>query len=128
MKLAGEEGYSVRKAPKSPKKRKEFFWARTKKERVAILLAGVTMNFILAVGITTYLLTQGTYEVSGRVHIETVMAGSPASIAGLMERDILQTISEDPQANNPKIITLPSDLIRFYPNTCRPKSYAHNFT
>ena len=51
------------------------FWAKSKKERSAILLAGVTMIFILAVGITTYLLTQGVYETSGRVHIEKVVVG-----------------------------------------------------
>src|SRR3989344_5918055 len=61
VKLAGEdeetEGHQVK-----AKNKKKYFWARTKKERAAILLAGVTMNFFLAVLLTAYLLTQGVFE------------------------------------------------------------------
>ena len=90
VKLAGEDETSDSlKSLKSPKSLKSYFWARSKKERAAILLAGVTMNFFLAVGISTYLLTQGVAEVSGRLHIERVLPGSPAEKAGLRERDIL---------------------------------------
>ncbi len=71
-------------------KAKEYFFARSKKERAAILLAGVFMNFLLAVGITTFLLTQGVQETSGRVHIEQVQANSPAQKAGLKANDIVE--------------------------------------
>jgi regulator of sigma E protease len=92
VRLAGEDDPPSHKASggKLMYLKKEYFWAKTKKQRTAILLAGVTMNFLLAVGITTYLLTQGVYEASGRVHIETVVAGSPASAAGLKTNDIIE--------------------------------------
>lgn len=91
VKLAGEdEDPSSLKTPKSPKSLKSYFFARTKKERAAILLAGVAMNFLLAIGITTYLLTQGVEEPSGRVHIENVITNSPAEKAGIMKGDIIE--------------------------------------
>ena len=83
---------------------KKFFWARSKKERAAILIAGVTMNFLLAVGITGYLLTQGIMEPSGRVRIEKVQPGSPAESIGLKENDIVTFIDT-------KSVSVPKDLI-----------------
>jgi membrane-associated protease RseP (regulator of RpoE activity) len=87
------------------KHRKEYFFARSKKERAAILLAGVAMNFVLAVGITTYLLTQGVQEPTGQVHIERVIANSPAQKAGLKEGDIVTRVNEE------KDIMVPLELI-----------------
>lgn len=90
VKLAGEdEGESSVISRQSSVKTKKYFWARSKKERAAILLAGVFMNFLLAVGITTYLLTQGVAEISGRVHVEQVLPGSPAEKAGLAKDDVI---------------------------------------
>lgn len=83
---------------------KKFFWARSKKERAAILVAGVTMNFLLAVGITGYLLTQGIMEPSGRVRIEKIQPGSPAASIGLHENDIVTFIDTKP-------VSVPKDLI-----------------
>lgn len=88
VKLAGED--ESEGSHPHIKNRKEYFFARTKKERVVILLAGVFMNFLLAVGITTYLLTQGVAEPTGHVHIERVLANSPAEKAGLKEKDIIE--------------------------------------
>ena len=62
------------------------------------------MNFVLAVGITTYLLTQGIFERAGRVHIETVVAGAPAEAAGLKEKDVVAAIDG-------KAISQPAELI-----------------
>lgn len=87
VKLAGED--ESEGSHPHIKHRKEYFFARTKKERAVILLAGVFMNFLLAIGITTYLLTQGVQEPTGKVHIERVLPGSPAEAAGLKERDII---------------------------------------
>ena len=88
VKLAGEDEESE-KANVKGARLKEYFFARSKKERAVILLAGVTMNFLLAVGITTYLLTQGVAEVSGRVHVESVVPGGPAEKAGIQKNDII---------------------------------------
>ena len=110
VRLAGEDEADMH--PHVKGKLKEYFFARSKKERAAILLAGVTMNFILAVGITTYLLTQGTYETAGRVHVEKVLAGSPAQTAGMQNGDIITEAEEDGGGDFKKIV-VPADLITF---------------
>ena len=93
VKLAGEDDDQKFGSGFTQKNAKHLFWARSKKERAAILLAGVAMNFLLAVGITTYLLTQGVHEPSGRVHMEKVLPGSPAEQAGLQKEDIVSSIT-----------------------------------
>lgn len=116
VRLAGEdqEPDSIPKA-KFKGKLKEYFWARSKKERASILLAGVTMNFLLAVLITVGLLIDGVKEPSGRVHIERVIAGSPADKAGLLSGDILVSASDVPlgDAGEQKRLTVPGDVIDF---------------
>jgi len=104
VRLAGEdEDPSFAKAS-AGKGRKHFFCFRSKKERAAILVAGVTMNFLLAVGITGYLLTQGIMEPSGRVRIEKIQPGSPAESIGLKENDIVTFMDT-------KSVSVPKDLI-----------------
>lgn len=114
VKLAGEdEDEPVSVSERQKAKYKHFFWARSKKERAAILLAGVTMNFLLAVGITAFLLTQGVPQISGRVHVEAVVAGSPAEQAGLREQDIVTHATYHILDNQieTKAIRIPQDLI-----------------
>jgi regulator of sigma E protease len=116
VKLAGEDDAAALEAGrgKKPANIKEYFFARSKKERAAILLAGVTMNFVLAVGITAYLLTQGIFERAGRVHIENVVAGGPAAEAGIQKDDIVKEVVYPVAANSEKAepIETPSELIQ----------------
>lgn len=92
VKLYGEDSEEPKKA-NVPAKRS--FTNKSKKIRASILVAGVCMNFVLAVGITAYLLTQGVPEPSGRVHVEHVQPGSPAEQAQLKEGDIIASIQGD---------------------------------
>lgn len=119
VKLAGEDEEERSLKRSHPARQgetlKKFFWARSKKERAAILIAGVTMNFLLAVGITGYLLTQGIMEPSGRVRIEKVQPGSPAETVGFQENDVVTSVtfnSSDSLAPlDTKRIIVPRDLI-----------------
>ncbi len=110
VKLAGEDEANLEHKGKV-KNQETYFWARSKKERAAILLAGVTMNFVLAVVITTFLLGQGVFEPSGRVHVEKVVSGSPAAVAGLQKDDIILSVSSSNKS--PKSLKLPKELIDF---------------
>ena len=74
------------------------------------MIAGVAMNFIVAVGITTYLLTQGVMEPSGRVHVEKVVAGSPAEKAGISVGDTILSILS-PSSKLPRKFRSPKELI-----------------
>jgi len=95
VKLAGEDADAeeIHEAKTQDKKHiREYFWAKSKKARAAILLAGVTMNFLLAVGLTTVVLVNGITEEVDRVHVEKINPGSPAEVAGLHEGDIVTTV------------------------------------
>ena len=88
VKLAGEDIEEFDKPLTSEEKRRYFF-ARSKKERAAVLLAGVTMNFLLAVVIISFIFTQGVFVPTDRVHIEKVVANGPADAAGIKEKDVI---------------------------------------
>jgi regulator of sigma E protease len=114
VKLSGEDDAAALEAGRSkkPANIKEYFFARSKKERAAILLAGVTMNFVLAVGITAYLLTQGIFEPTERVRVQKIVAGSPADKAGLQENDIIASVGWGRDDNyRQEIIHTPAKLI-----------------
>jgi len=95
VKLAGEDQEDVDKEKASVKTAKErsiYFWSKTRGQRALILSAGVFMNFLLAIVITTFLLTRGVVEPTDQVHIETIAAGSPAAQSGLVTNDVITQI------------------------------------
>ncbi len=109
VKLAGEDDDQPDEMhSKVSNSQKKFFWARSKKERSVILIAGVTMNFILAVAITAGLLLDGVKEPSGKVRVEAVTAGSPAASSGLQPGDIITQIIIGKEIIK---VTVPNDLI-----------------
>lgn len=116
VRLAGEDeeenSIEARIKKNHGKNLSQFFWARTKLERTAILVAGVTMNFLLAVAITTGLLIYGIDEPAPRVKIVEVQSGSPAEIGGLMPGDLVKEIRYvDEKGNTKNVLTrLPSEL------------------
>ncbi len=118
VKLAGEDEDEKSGSGFTQKNAKHLFWARSKKERSAILVAGVAMNFLLAVGITTYLLTTGVMEPSGSVHVEKVLQGSPAESVGLLPGDIIRSVAEYPllDETKEKVLSKPGELIEYTKN------------
>ena len=94
VKLFGEEGEESGKRRKkpSPNLRKRAFYAKPAWQKVVVLLAGVGMNFLLAVVVISYLFTQGVMVPTNRVHIEQVLPNSPAASVGLMDKDIIKKI------------------------------------
>lgn len=113
VRLAGED-----KDPEQMKHKnkgasvKHMFWARSKKERAAILVAGVVMNFALAVAITAGLLVHGVNEPSGRVHVDRVVENSPAEQVGLLAGDVILGLSADKNMAE-KVPVVPQELISF---------------
>lgn len=97
VKLAGEDAEDIdreKRSVKTKQGRSRYFWAKSKKERIFILLAGVTMNFLLAVSITAFLLSRGIIEQTPRVRIEKVVSQSPAEAAGLLVGDVIKSVGE----------------------------------
>lgn len=89
VRLYGEElGQKV-------KDTKNTFWAKSKKARVAVIIAGVLANFLLAVvafGISYSII--GIPTKTGRVQIVGIAENSPAQEIGLKENDIVFGIDE----------------------------------
>jgi len=97
VKLAGEDAEDIDREKhrvKTKQARSHYFWAKSKKERIYILLAGVAMNFILAIGITGFLLSRGIIEQTPRVRIEKVVSQSPAEAAGLLVGDVIKSVGD----------------------------------
>lgn len=107
VKLTGEdEEVQNSKLNVQSKERKKFFWARSKKERAAVLLAGVTMNFLLAVIIISYIFTQGVFVPTEKVHIDKVTENSPAAEAQLQEKDVIISFADKDIKTTEDIINL----------------------
>jgi regulator of sigma E protease len=83
---------SGRAGNKKDKDAARAFYAKPIWQRVVVLVAGVSMNFVLGVAIISYLFTQGVMVPTQRVHIENVLPGSPAVSAGLEKGDIVKQI------------------------------------
>jgi regulator of sigma E protease len=108
VKLFGEEGEESGKRRKkpSPRLRKRAFYAKPAWQKVIVLLAGVGMNFLLAVIVISYLFTQGVMVPTNRVHIEQVLTNSPALSVGLMEKDIIKKIIIPEKSNTGEVTKL----------------------
>lgn len=96
VRLTGEDQIENQsKPPKDKAELKKYFWARPKRERIAVLLAGVTMNFVLAIIVISYIFTQGVFIPTERVHIEKVSEDSPAVTAGFIEKDVIISFADE---------------------------------
>ena len=86
--MAGEEqlpeGYQGREVP-----RNKILANKPAYQRLIVLLAGVTMNMLLAIAIfTAVFAVNGEYTTTTAPFVESVVAGSPADLAGLKEGDV----------------------------------------
>lgn len=99
VKLFGEDdagGGSVKRKATSEasKDLKRAFFARPAWQRATVVLAGVVMNFVLAVVIISYLFAgPGVALPSKNIKIVEVTASSPAQTAGLVKGDEVVSVS-----------------------------------
>lgn len=89
------------------------FFHRPIWQRTIVLIAGVTMNFVLAVMLISYLFTQGVMTPTDRVHVERVLEHSPAQSAGLEKGDIIIHAVSHTEQRIEKAIKKGEDLIAF---------------
>jgi len=82
------------------------FYNYPKWKRIVVLTAGVTMNFLLAVIIISYIFTKGIYMPTGQVQIQQVQKNSPAETAGLRTKDIVLKIDNQTVDSTKKLISL----------------------
>jgi regulator of sigma E protease len=84
---------------------KRAFLNQSKKTRSVIVLAGVFMNFVLAVVAFSIVYSfSGTPRESENVRVVEVRPDSPASISGLQEGDIVRKIDNEKISSNESFI------------------------
>ncbi len=83
VRLFGEEGEDV--TAKSELNR--AFFKKPPFQKLIIILAGVIMNFTLAVLIISYIFTQGVYVPGSKVYVASVLKNSPAQNVGILKED-----------------------------------------
>jgi regulator of sigma E protease len=71
-----------------------------------VLVAGVTMNLVLALFVLTIAFATGTTAATGDVRVDQVAAGSPAEKAGIQVGDVVRTIDA-------RQITRSADLVAY---------------
>lgn len=93
VRLLGEDGDRII----NPLKRRKAFYAQAAWKKAVILLAGVTMNFILGFLIFSLVYAfVGVPELYGeRVVVVEVASGSPADIAGIEEGDVMYRVGSE---------------------------------
>lgn len=92
VRLLGEESFD---SAQDKQESKNAFWAKSKKSRALVIVAGVTANFLLAI-----LAFTAIYTVTGiptkilQIKIVGVLPDSPAQQAGLKEGDLVLRVEE----------------------------------
>lgn len=75
---------------------KRSFLSKSKKARFSVVIAGVVMNFILAIVAFAIVSTfSGIPRDTGKLKVIDVSAGSPAQVSGIVVGDIITKVGQD---------------------------------
>ncbi len=86
---------------------KRAFFARPAWQRASIVIAGVVMNFLLAIVLISYLFAvQGVPVPSQHVIVQSVSPGSPADQAGLKQDDAILSVNGSVVSNSQQLISI----------------------
>lgn len=89
VKLYGEE-ISEQEGGRAEDQEERMFFAKSKKVRLAVIVAGVLMNFLLALGVFSFVYAKlGIPTETDKVRIIGILPGSPAEKAGLKLEDMV---------------------------------------
>ncbi|OGH05236.1 MAG: RIP metalloprotease RseP [Candidatus Levybacteria bacterium RBG_16_35_11] len=103
---AGSGSVRVKKEKTIIKDQSRAFFARPVWQRAAVSIAGVVMNFLLAVLIISYLFSAVGVPVLGdKVVISNIVKNSPAAAAGLRNGDVIVSIDREKVENPNQLIS-----------------------
>jgi len=104
VRLYGEDLESAERL-KDTKAHKEAFWAKSKKARVSVILAGVVANFLLALLCFSAVYSYLGIPVKGKtVTIAGILPRSPADQAGVKENDVVLSIDGKEVTSNEQFV------------------------
>lgn len=89
--------------------------------QAVVLVAGVTMNIVLALVVLTAAFSMGTTAPTGEVRIVEVKAGSPAQAAGVIPGDVIRTIDRQTFRSSREIVRYTYDRAHVSPTTREPR-------
>ena len=104
VKLYGEDETEDRR--QKTEDRNEAFFAKSKRARALVLVAGVVANFLLAIVVISYIFTQGVLVPTDKVFVKEIAPGSPAAMVGLKSGDVVAKIDG-------KIVKTPQELTSY---------------
>lgn len=104
VRLLGEESFDVAQDKSAGK---SAFWQKSKKARAAVIVAGVTANFLLAiVAFSVIYVVSGIPTKTALVKIVGILPDSPAQQAGIKEGDVILAVDEEKINNLEKFTSL----------------------
>lgn len=108
VRLYGEDGEGRKKATESPKK---AFYGKSIKVRLAVLVAGVTMNLFLGIVCFSFLyLKLGIPTQTDTVSVIEITKDSPAEVAGLVKDEVIYQINGEKITSSKQFIDTTKEL------------------
>jgi len=89
VRILGQDDFSIKQEGEGDP---QAFTSKPWWSQAIVLVAGVTMNFVLAIVVLTAAFALGTTGPTGEVRVIEVAAGSPAQAAGLQTGDIVVSV------------------------------------
>lgn len=111
VKLFGEDDPGVALIKRKGPQTSRSFAHRPLWQRASVVVAGVVMNFVLAVVVISFIFTQGVAVPTDRVHIEQVIEGTPAEQVGLKKGDVILAIDGKEVKNTTEVISTTRDKL-----------------
>ncbi len=109
VRILGQDDFSIRQAGEGEP---GSFTSKPWWAQAIVLVAGVTMNMVLALVVLTIAFATGTTASTGDVRVDQVAADSPAQLAGIKVGDIVRAIDG-------KEITRSGDLVNYVKSQAR---------
>ncbi len=103
VRILGQEDFSIQQpgAGEAGSFTSKPWWAQA-----IVLVAGVTMNMVLAIVLLTIALVSGATGPTGDVRVQKVAAGSPAETAGIQVGDFVRAVDG-------RSVTSSADLVKY---------------
>lgn len=102
VRILGQDDFAVRQEGEGEP---GAFTSKPWWSQAIVLVAGVTMNMVLALFVLTIAFATGTTAPIGDVRVDEVAEGSPAQVAGIKEGDIVRSIDGRTVARSSELVT-----------------------
>jgi regulator of sigma E protease len=114
VRILGQDDFSLRQAGEGEP---GSFASKPWWSQAIVLVAGVTMNIVLAVFVLTIAFATGTTASTGDVRVDLVAKGSPAEKAGIQIGDMVRAIDGRPVTSSRDLVSYVTKAAAQHPDT-----------